>query len=90
MNNYKLADPHHWTDVKGGRAWSKEVRGLFEKLGFKVYHSEYGESFFYIRNGELRGCDWHRFMNCGGEEITLDQLKKLVENREVVWCDESE
>lgn len=81
MSGYKLADPHHWRDVEGGRDWSKEVRSLFEKLGFKVRHSEYGESFFYTKNGELRGCGYHRFMDCGCEEINLQNLRELVEKQ---------
>ena len=75
--NFRLTDPHHWTDIEGGAEWSKQVRVLFEKMGFKVKHSEYPESFFYTKDGELRGCGWHRFHDCGCDEVTLDELKEI-------------
>ena len=78
MSKYRLADPHHWTDIEGGREWSSEVRNLFKNLGYKVRDSEYGASYFYTKNGELRECGYHRFMDCGCKEIDLNELKNLV------------
>lgn len=75
--NIKLKCPHDWRDIEGGAAWSKEVRDNLDRLGLKVNHSEYGESFFYTKDGELRGCGYHRFMDCGCQEVTLEELKAM-------------
>ena len=64
-------------DVDNGKIWSNEVRIECERLGFEVRHSEYGESFFYTKCGELKGCGYHRFMDCGCDEVTLEELKAM-------------
>ena len=75
--NIKLKCPHDWRDIERNKAWSKDVRENSERIGLKVKHSEYGESFFYTKDGELRGCGYHRFMNCGFLEVTLEELKAM-------------